>query len=288
MCQIKKIETQSEYEALKLLWVDVFGDSPDFVDELYKSLNAEGYIAVDDYGAVLSSLTLYKCGYYCENEVFVSYAICTAPVARGKGIASSLTKHVRDIVLERGAISILSPAEESLIKFYSALDYKPAFFSDEIVLEVSDCNCKAKVEQLTASEYSELRESFLSEIDHIIIDENLLNFVKTEGEEETDFLLVNRGDAVCILSPPSKESEDQLFISELIVNPLLSALSSEIDEELACGIADYYGATSVKYRKPGTKYCQSMAARTEDCNTKSLNMKSLTDHQCAYFGFPLD
>ncbi|HHW95561.1 MAG TPA: GNAT family N-acetyltransferase [Mogibacterium sp.] len=274
MYEIKKTETKNEYEGLRSLWCQTFGDSPDFVDKLYDILQAKGYIALDEEGSVLSSLTLYECGNYHGKNVFVSYAICTEPEARGQGIAGALTKHVRDLVIADGHLSILSPAEESLIKFYSGLDYEPYFFSEEILLNTSNFNgLKAIIQPLSPSEYSEYREIFLADTPHIQISKNLLNFIDEDNSDASGFLLINQGDAVCTLSATSTEG---FYISELLVNPLLKNLSSEIDEEIARSIAVAYGADHVRYRKPGNRYCQSMLAGLA------------SDSDIAYFGFPMD
>lgn len=286
--EIKRIETQKEYEGLKYLWCDTFGDNTSFVDDLYDSLKATGYIAIDGKGSILSALTLYKAGTYYGKNVFVSYAICTAPNARGQGIASRLTSHVKDLVLTNGNLSILSPAEKSLIDFYSKLTYKPAFFCDELYLDQyldqsSLSQQQVSLELLTPSEYSEYREKFLSDTPHMHIDDDLLYFVHDQSADKSGFFLINKGDAVCTILNPF---ETPFFISELLVNPLLNSFSSEIDEELACGIAYAYGHKNVRYRKPGSLYCQSMIAGEIENMYEDTDLTVNKDS--AYFGFPLD
>lgn len=81
--------------------------------------------------------------------VYVSYAICTEPEYRGQGHAAALTEYVRSIVTAPrgtvihgeddglpeaeglGGISLVSPAEESLIGYYGRLGYRETFFVDE-------------------------------------------------------------------------------------------------------------------------------------------------------------
>lgn len=81
--------------------------------------------------------------------VYVSYAICTDPEYRGQGHAAALTEYVRSIVTAPrgtaihgeddglpaaeglGGISLVSPAEESLIGYYDRLGYRETFFVDE-------------------------------------------------------------------------------------------------------------------------------------------------------------
>ena len=81
--------------------------------------------------------------------VYVSYAICTDPEYRGQGHAAALTEYVRSIVTAPrgtvihgeddglpaaeglGGISLVSPAEESLIGYYDRLGYRETFLVDE-------------------------------------------------------------------------------------------------------------------------------------------------------------
>lgn len=283
MYEIKKAETQTEYEGLRSLWCKTFGDSPDFVDKLYDMLQAKGFVAIDTTSSVLSSLTLYECGIYYGKKVFVSYAICTEPDARGRGIAGALTKRVRDLVIADNHLSILSPAEESLIQFYSRFDYRPHFFSKEVLMIKCDFPVpKAVLETLSPSQYAKYREMFLADIPHIQISENLLDFIDDINPDNSAFLLVNQGDAVCTLMA----SEEDFFISEILVNPLLKKLSSEIDEAIVHSIAATYGSEHVRYRKPGNRYCQSMMAGPPEYMFQEKY--SSAEDKFPYFGFPLD
>ena len=81
--------------------------------------------------------------------VYVSYAICTDPEYRGQGHAAALTDYVRKVVTAPrgtviyeeddrlpaaeglGGISLVSPAEESLVGYYDGLGYRESFFVDE-------------------------------------------------------------------------------------------------------------------------------------------------------------
>ena len=81
--------------------------------------------------------------------VYVSYAICTDPEYRGHGYAAALTDYVRKVVTAPrgtviyeeddrlpaaeglGGISLVSPAEESLVGYYDGLGYRENFFVDE-------------------------------------------------------------------------------------------------------------------------------------------------------------
>ena len=142
------------------------------------SADIAGYVVTDPAGKVVSALTCYRCGTYraedfgydrtaadasaehpkCAEDVrnadspyemfasldgmpvYVSYAVCTDPDYRGLGLAGKLTEYVRDLVtaMSPGGISLVSPAEPSLIRFYQSLGYEPHFYADELIASSGD------------------------------------------------------------------------------------------------------------------------------------------------------
>ena len=135
---VKTISNKDEYEGLRTLWCEVFSDEPSFVDAMYANFGEDivGYIATDEEGAVRSALTCFKCGTFESRDVYTSYAICTAKEVRGLGLAGRLVEAARDDVLSKGGISLISPAEPSLEKFYGAHGYVPFFYVDKRVAEM--------------------------------------------------------------------------------------------------------------------------------------------------------
>ena len=72
-------------------------------------------------------------------------------------------------------------------------------------------------------------------------------------------------------------------IEELLINPRLSSISSEIADEMACRIAAHFERPHMKYRVPGGAYCQSMAAGlTDEMRDK------IQSGEPAYYGFPVE
>lgn len=138
------------YEGLRALWSGVFRDRPEDVDAFYANFGDDimGYAVVAEAGAeaaggavvagdqdadieVLSALTCHLCGGYEGRPVYVSYAICTREDMRGQGLAAMLTSYVRDKVVAAGGISVVSPAEPSLVPYYAELGYEPHFLAIE-------------------------------------------------------------------------------------------------------------------------------------------------------------
>ena len=105
--------------------------------------------------------------------VYVSYAICTDPEYRGQGHAAALTEYVRSIVTAPrgtvihgeddglpaaeglGGISLVSPAEESLIGYYDRLGYRETFFVDEHAVHAGEEELPEEVDWAVGAEAGE-------------------------------------------------------------------------------------------------------------------------------------
>ena len=280
--EIKTAEPGSaEYEGLRELWCMTFDDTPDYVDAFYENFGGDitGYVAADETGSVCSALTCHLCGTYEKMPVYVSYAICTREDMRGKGLAAGLISFVRDKVTEAGGISILSPAEPSLISYYKELGYEPHFFAaeravmspefdleeyddfDEFDLDIEGADptpfrAELDLQRLPAEKYNLYREAFLAEQPHIEPSNEMLRLIESESLDGCSLYSGNRGEAICAVSymEPAKG-----IVTELILNPVLKELSLDIDTEIASMTAKYFGAAETLFVTPGYGRCQGMA-----------------------------
>ena len=209
---------------------------------------------------------------------------------RGLGLAGELVEYVRDEVLESGAISLISPAEESLEEFYGRHDYEPHFFAeerqvagdDEDIFEFDEEDKEyekfepaLEMKSLDAEEYNRKREAFLEERPHVKLSDSFMELIYTESlrpDGSSGLYEINGGDALCAIA---EHPEVGVFIAELIINPSLAKISEEIDVEIARSIACKLGIDLIIYRTPGPGKCQSMAAGIENASE-------------AYYGFPID
>lgn len=165
-----------DYPALRELWCQVFGDSPEYVDAFYDNWGDQIWgVVLKEGRAVVSALTCFALGTLRGHQVAMTYAVCTAPPARGKRYGSLITEYARDLVIHSGAISILSPAEPSLVDFYKPLCYEPNFTSchfdnpDFAAVDLSSSSDSASgFYEITASQYWQLREKLLSDVPHVI------------------------------------------------------------------------------------------------------------------------
>lgn len=285
----------ANYEGLKGLWCETFGDSPEFVDAFYDCFgeDIQGYVILDSDGSVCSALTCYLAGAYEGRLVYVSYAICTREDLHGQGLASALTEYVKEEVVLRGGVSLVSPAEESLEEFYAGLGYDPIFhvapravlaesFEDELDEfefdeddDVEDIvRPEADIKKIDAALYNKYREAYLTEITHVVLGDEMLNAVELSSE---GFYTINGGDAVCCVA---EKKRGQLILSELLISPVLLDLSGEIDVEVAQLLAAHFDAVEVMYNLPGVGRVQSMVAGFFDRGDDGTPLH--------YFGFPIE
>ena len=173
----------------------VFGDDEEFI-EFFGNCFRDDYldflIVEDQDGSEVlqASLTQFDMGKLVVPEgkvsdiagksIEMSYAICTDPVARGKGYGSHITVYAREIAESSRKLSMLSPAEPSLIKFYEPLEYKKFMYAEQgsvltyehVDFEFSHLQTKL----LTPQEYNNYRETILANRVHIKLSEGALRF----------------------------------------------------------------------------------------------------------------
>ena len=173
----------------------VFGDDAEFI-EFFDACFRDDYLDFliiedqDDNEVLQASLTQFDMGKLVVPEgkvsdiagksIEMSYAICADPAARGKGYGSHITVYAREIAESSRKLSMLSPAEPSLINFYEPLEYKKFMYaeqgsvlaSEHVDFEFSHLQTKL----LTPQEYNNYREAILANRVHIKLSEGALRF----------------------------------------------------------------------------------------------------------------
>ena len=206
----------------------VFGDDAEFI-EFFGACFRDDYldfliIEDQDGGETLqASLTQFDMGKLVVPEgkvsdiagksIEMSYAICTDPAARGKGYGSHITVYAREIAESSRKLSMLSPAEPSLIKFYEPLEYKKFMYAEQGSVLASEhvdfefSHLQTKV--LTPQEYNNYRETILANRVHIKLSEGALRFAAGLAAPYTSGSLptLDAGSADLAGSAPDCEAE---------------------------------------------------------------------------------
>ena len=185
----------SDLEDFVELRSKVFGDDAEFIeffDACFRDDYLDFLIIEDQDGneVLQASLTQFDMGKLvvppdkvseiAGKSIEMSYAICTDPAARGKGYGSHITVYAREIAESSRKLSMLSPAEPSLINFYEPLEYKKFMYAEEGSVLASEhvdfefSHLQTKV--LTPQEYNNYRETILANRVHIKLSEGALRF----------------------------------------------------------------------------------------------------------------
>ena len=185
----------SDFDDFISLRRKVFGDDENFIeffDNCFRDDYLDFLIIEDQYGGetLQASLTQFNMGKLvvppnkvseiAGKSIEMSYAICTDPAARGKGYGSHITVYAREIAESSRKLSMLSPAEPSLINFYEPLEYKKFMYAEQgsvLVSEHVDFEfSKLQIKALTPQEYNNYREAILANRVHIKLSEGALRF----------------------------------------------------------------------------------------------------------------
>lgn len=223
----------------------VFGDDKEFID-FFDSCFRDNYIDFlileeqDGKDVLQAALTQFDMGRLVvpdnkESEIAgksieMSYAICTDPAARGKGYGSHITVYAREIAASSRKLSMLSPAEPSLIDFYEPLEYKKFMYAEQGVVELTDreifntfnsvpsnshtddgitnrvCGSSSRsvcciynnfdvtnlcFDSITAEKYNEYREYILKDRAHIKLSQGALQFASSSTIDGKGMLLIS-------------------------------------------------------------------------------------------------
>lgn len=139
----------------------VFGDDKQFID-FFDSCFQDDYLdlviieSLDDKEVLQAALTQFNMGQLVVpawkqssldgKQVEISYAICTDKVARGKGYGSHITVYARELAESSRKLSMLSPAEPSLIDFYAPLGYREFMYAEQgvVAADLAAAQCEIK------------------------------------------------------------------------------------------------------------------------------------------------
>ena len=273
----------------------VFGDDAEFI-EFFDACFRDDYLDFliiedqDDNELLQASLTQFDMGKLVVPEgkvsdiagksIEMSYAICTDPAARGKGYGSHITVYAREIAESSRKLSMLSPAEPSLIKFYEPLEYKKFMYAEQGSVLASEhvdfefSHLQTKV--LTPQEYNNYRETILANRVHIKLSEGTLRFAAglvtpatagsaPDGEAESGspdgsgFLLISDGAEPLAIAACEAAGADSLAAAELLTFSEDGG-HKELGIAIAKALATGCGAKRCDYMMPSRSGSETSAA----------------------------
>ena len=161
-----RFAAKKDLPALYTLWAEAFGDSPDYIEEFYRTHFSPEFTAVcETDGQVCAMANLLPCSLFSEGKTLPAryiYAVATLKSFRGKGIASDLMRFVCNFLTESGLCGFLSPAEKSLYEFYRPLGFTEGFAAKKLQLSPS-ARPECAFEEISTDELLAYRNSFFGD-----------------------------------------------------------------------------------------------------------------------------
>lgn len=157
---------EADFASLKAIWAECFGDPEQMVDSFLEILPRMGFgLCAELEGEVAGAAYMIEGMSYGERRCAYLYAVGVLEKFRGHGLGSALSKACKERAKERGAeIICTQPAQKSLYKWYeSIIGTKHRLFRKKTELKAAF----GAAEILSPAEYSELREKFLSDKEHM-------------------------------------------------------------------------------------------------------------------------
>lgn len=302
---------ESEYADFISLWQEAFSDREDEINDFTSSFGDElkRFTLTDSSEKAFSALTLFKMGELVipkkkhNKDVYVSYAICTSKLARGKGYGAAITNYAADFVNKNASnwcgnegLSTLSPASDSLINFYKPLGYSPLFLSHNGKIKINTAgnpSKKIRIKMISSDEYNKKREQILAGTIHVSLSVNSLNYLAGYSEFYS-FKLTSLGpEGVFITSAPvedSKLSLDELLISSHSPSEDIETLNViSKDYDLAAeSVADYFGTSICIYNSPAFSKNEHVQAMLFIDNNVAKLLQDAESFYQPYFAFPFD
>ena len=123
----------SDVLELKRLWVEIFEDTPEYVQIFLEDLlEYDKALILEADNKIVASAYLIPCKLKVDNIIFnmyYEYAVLTIPEYRGRGLGLRLQRFIKKTAEKDGIDAIcLLPADKGLISFYEKSGFMPAFY----------------------------------------------------------------------------------------------------------------------------------------------------------------
>ncbi len=159
---MNRLMKASDLEALKTLWHQVFGDTPDFAQTAICKFAGERNVFVCEHeGAPVAMLLAVPVTMKGKKGAYF-YGLATKEEYRGKGVMTALMDYAAEVLVQRECAFItLIPAEESLFGYYQAHGFQNAFDLRTVKRDIRrNLWAHAEFDSVTAKALLELRETY--------------------------------------------------------------------------------------------------------------------------------
>lgn len=176
---------QEEVPAQKQLWKLAFGDEDSYIDYFYQNYySPENMMVLVEDGKLSTMLALFPMTLRAPEGVSARaayvYALATDPAARKKGYGRQIL-HYLDFYLRQREVDCVTvvPAEPSLHKFFSSVDFDECFVTREVELLrelVEPVRAGDAIAPVEAGAYNRIRDGLLAGERYVAYSDALVDY----------------------------------------------------------------------------------------------------------------
>lgn len=171
MCFNVRTATQKDIPDMRRIWTGEFGDSPEYVDEFYKTNFDRITVCVQtENDSVIGMLHMIPCEVSANSTLqkcYYVYAVAILPEYRGRGLMKDVFAAAFDKADRENASVILKPANRKLLEYYR--DYGMILNGcwKKTEIPFSAPTGSALFSGISDSEYLSMRNAYYADIPHI-------------------------------------------------------------------------------------------------------------------------
>ena len=219
---------------LKQLWIQVFGDTPDYVDEFFRYFFYPGSAALMEVdGQIVSSIhTIPMAGLHLSSgrveSAAITYALATDPAYRNLGFGQAVMQHAIQNCFYHGYnYNALWPAKESLFKHYTSHNGYYTFFhvQESLVDTAALPAAHGSVVRASPETYNSFRNNALKDCTYLMLSDDLLAFVKWNNQSSGGDLVLLEGNRFYACAGCEYLQDGTLTVQELLC-PEIHALEA--------------------------------------------------------------
>lgn len=185
-----RLAAKEDKPSLRQIWAECFGDSEDYINLFFERrfLTVPTYVC-EEQQEIVSMVTLIPGQVKSPEEhykVQYVYALATKKTQQKKGYASKLLAYVVAHPMEKGALTILVPADNTLFSYYERQGFHTVGYKNTIVvskeqlLNEKTSQVMISYAELTPETYYQLRQKAFRDIGYLEWDTASLSYLLEE------------------------------------------------------------------------------------------------------------
>jgi len=223
MSDLIRLSRDGEESALSHIWSEVFGDTDEYIAGFFTHVYEPGGAVVAEVnGRAVSCAHLFHLGDITDGDwgvgCTVSYAFGTLEEYRGRGLGGRVAQKAAEISEnDKNAAATICPAEDSLFGYYEKkVGYSDFFYCTGA--RYTACRTPAgcgKLREVSAGEYSEIREKLLFGRTHVRLLPSLMKYQERLSKTSGGGLyVIELDDVLCCAAVEGGRSG--MFVKELL------------------------------------------------------------------------